>query len=310
VKWLEIGVSVNTEDIESVINIYDDIGTGGVIIEDPAIIYNLLASGNNETLAFETIPEQGSLPVIKGYLPVSERLSASLEDFQKALTGINPDYPGRITLIEIEDKSWAEKWKEFYNPLKLGERLLIQPSWLPIDKNSEDRIIIEMDPGMAFGCGNHPTTAMCVELLEKIVAGGEKVIDIGTGSGILSIGAALLGAASIIAVDSDPVAVRVAKENVQTNGLEKIIDVREGNLASGICSKFDIIVANIIADVINSLLPSVPSLLKDGGRFIASGIISGRQEEVAHNLKNSGLKIIKTVNNGEWTAFLSEKSAD
>jgi ribosomal protein L11 methyltransferase len=151
---------------------------------------------------------------------------------------------------------------------------------------------------------------MCVELLEQIIAGGEKVIDVGTGSGILSIGAALLGASSIIAVDFDPVAVRVARENVQANGLEKIIDVREGNLTSGIFTKSDIIVANIIADVINSLLPSVPSLLKDGGRFIASGIISGRREEVAHNLENSGLKIIKSVNNGEWTAFLSEKPTD
>ncbi|NTW05626.1 MAG: 50S ribosomal protein L11 methyltransferase [Peptococcaceae bacterium] len=306
-KWLEISVSVRAEDIESVSNIYDDIGTGGVIIEDPAIIYDVLSLGNIETVAFETIPEQGSLPIIKGYLPMDEKLSSRLAEFQTALVGINSDYPSKINIAEIEDSSWSEKWREFYTPVKLGDRFLIQPSWLPIDEASEGLLIIEMDPGMAFGCGNHPTTAMCVEMLEKIVFGGEKVIDVGTGSGILSIVAALMGASSIIAVDSDSVAVKVARENVQANGLENIINVREGNLTSGIFTKFDIVVANIVADVINSLLPSVPHLLKDGGKFIASGIIAGRREEMARNIENSGLKIIKVINSGEWTGFLAEK---
>lgn len=303
-KWLEITVSVEPADIDAVCYLYDMMGTGGVSIEDPAIIYNIVANGNNETVAFEKLPPVGSLPVIKGYLSEDSLLSNKLDEFRKALARINTTYTDSIALKEIEESSWLDKWKEYYKPLKLGKNLLIRPSWLQ-GVEEDDLTVIEMDPGMAFGCGNHPTTSMCAEILEEIVKGDEKVVDVGTGSGILSIIVAKLGASQVLAVDVDPLAVRVARENILSNGLAGRINVQENDMLKGITFKSDIIVANIVADVIIKLLPSVVPLLKDGGKFIASGIILNRREEVAQAITDSGLQIAKILSQGEWTAFLA-----
>ena len=165
-----------------------------------------------------------------------------------------------------------------------------------------------MDPGMAFGCGTHATTAMCVELLEEIIVADKTVVDVGTGSGILSIVSAMLGAREVQAVDLDPVAVRVARDNIAANGLDRLISVGEGNLLEGFTGKVDIVVANIIADVIKKLLPSVLLLLSEGGCFIASGIIKSRSQEVAQAIREHGLDVIKTSTQGEWIAFLAQKN--
>lgn len=215
-------------------------------------------------------------------------------------------YPEQVLLGEIEDDSWLDRWREFYRPFRVGRKILIKPTWADVDVE-EGLLLIQLDPGMAFGCGTHPTTSMCMALLEEIIRGGETVLDVGTGSGILAITAAKLGASRVLAVDSDPVAVRVARENLVVNGVENYVTVWEGNLLDGVDQPSDVIVANIVADVIMQLLPQAVTLLKKGGRFIASGVIDHRREEVLAVLAASGLVIIKTLNSGEWVSFLAEK---
>lgn len=305
-KWLEIAVRVNREDVDAVSGIFDRIETGGVVIEDSALIYDVIVKGNSETVAIDTPVDPSALPVVKGYLPVDERLCGRLEEFHEGLSRIDPVYPGQVTFRETEDSNWLGRWREFYQPVRVGRRLLVKPVWMAGDPE-KDLLVILLDPGMAFGCGTHPTTTMCMGLLEDVITGGETVLDVGTGSGILAITAARLGAAAVVAVDSDPVAVRVVRENVAANGVEGIVAVREGNLLDGIEAAADVVVANIVADVIIRLLPSAVPRLKKGGKFIASGVIAHRREEVAGALDAAGLRTIRILNEGEWVSFLAEK---
>lgn len=305
-KWMEIAVRVSRDDADAVCGIFDLIGTGGVVIEDPALIYEIAARGDSETVAMDIPADPGECPLIKGYLPVDGSLGESISDLMGALANINGGYPGSVSLSEMDDANWHERWKEFYRPVRVGRRLMVRPAWDNEGEESE-LLIIHMDPGMAFGCGTHPTTTMCMRLLEDILSGGESVLDVGTGSGILAITAAKLGAIKVLAVDSDSVAVRSAKGNVSLNGLDQVIEVREGNLLDGIESPADVIVANIVADVILKLLPPALRLLRPGGKLIASGIISHRREEVARALEEAGLAIRAALDQGEWTAFMAEK---
>ncbi|MFZ5642237.1 MAG: 50S ribosomal protein L11 methyltransferase [Bacillota bacterium] len=308
-KWIEIAIGVSREDIDIICEIFDAIGTGGVVIEDPALIYDVIEKGSSETVAPEMPrPEPGSPPVIKGYLPADGRLEKRVAYLRTAIGNINKSYPQRISLNEMEEGDWADRWREYYHPFRVGRRLMVKPTWEPAEME-EGLLVIEMDPGMAFGCGTHETTSMCMKLLEEAVTGDELVIDVGTGSGILAITAAMLGASGVLAVDTDATAVRTAGENVARNGLEHVITVREGNLLGGIDYRADIIVANIIADVVIMLVPEALRLLKDGGKFIASGIISGRADEVAGVLAGAGLSVSKFLSEGEWVAFLAEKKA-
>ncbi|MFZ5631217.1 MAG: 50S ribosomal protein L11 methyltransferase [Bacillota bacterium] len=303
---MEITVSVRREDIDAVSDIFDGIKTGGVVIEDPALIYDVVSRGSSETLSIDIPADPAALPLVRGYLPVDENLPGRLEELYRGLSRIDPVYRELVTAIEKDDSSWLDRWRQFYHPERVGRRLLVKPTWESAEQ-AEGLLVIEMDPGMAFGCGTHPTTRMCMCLLEDVAGGGETVLDVGTGSGILSITAAKLGAAAVVAVDSDGVAVRVARENVAANGLTGIVSVREGNLLDGVDAPADVIVANIVADVIMELLPRAVSLLKAGGKFIASGIISGRRDEVAEAITESGLKISQILCEGEWTAFMAIK---
>lgn len=304
-QWLELAVRVRREDIEAVSDIFHRLNTGGVIIDDPALIFNVVNEGSIETVAMDAPRDPTEQPVVKGYLPVDEYLAGKLEDFYKGLGRIDPMYRQLIVAVEKDDSSWLNRWREFYHPERVGRRLLVKPTWEPAEP-AEGLLVIEMDPGMAFGCGTHPTTRMCLCLLEDVIRGGETVLDVGTGSGILSIAAVKLGAASVTAVDSDAVAVRVARENAAVNGLADRVQIREGHLLDGVQSPVDIIVANIVADVILMLLPQAVPLLNPGGKLIASGIIAGRKEELAGAMGSHGLKLIQTVTAGEWTAFLAE----
>ncbi len=214
--------------------------------------------------------------------------------------------PGTLTVDtkNVQDQDWNEVWKRFYKPFRAGSRLVVKPTWEPYDPKSGD-LIIEMDPGMAFGSGTHETTGMCLELLESVVTPGSHVIDVGTGSGILAIGAGLLGATDVLAIDIDPTAVKVAKENIEHNHMEKTVRPVVGNLLDGMNDTCDICVANIIADVIIAFAAPLLSHIRSGGTFICSGIIREREAEVRTALLESGYTILRTEHRGEWTAFLS-----
>lgn len=206
-----------------------------------------------------------------------------------------------LSLQGVKEEDWAENWKQYYKPFRLGAHMVVKPTWEPWDAQPGD-LILEIDPGMAFGTGTHETTAMCVNLIEKYYQGGQ-LLDVGTGSGILALAAARLGAKGVVAVDIDPDAVRVARENVAHNGLEDAIEVRQGDLLQGLSQQFDFAAANILAPVICMLAAPLKAHLKPHGRFICSGIIAEAEDEVNEALLAAGYQIDEIVHKGDWVAF-------
>lgn len=207
-----------------------------------------------------------------------------------------------FSVAQVKDEDWAENWKQYYKPMRVGQRLVIRPLWEDYSPQAHD-LVIDMDPGMAFGTGNHETTRLCLKMIEHYYRGG-RALDIGTGSGILAIALAKLGARDVTAVDLDPVAVSAARENVARNGLAAQIKVLEGDLAQQAHGTFDFICANILADVIILLAPSLEGLLNKDGLFLASGIIRDRREDVVAACEKAGYLLVSEEAEGEWVALL------
>ena len=281
-KWAEISIKTTHEATEVIAEIFHEVGASGVVIEDPALVNEYRASGAWD---YTDIPEATNTEIVtvKAYLPVDEQLDDKLAVFKNRvdeLAGHNIDKGlGDINCTEIQDEDWSTTWKEYFHPIKVGDLIVIKPSWEEYNASPDD-IIIELDPGMAFGTGTHHTTSMCIRLLEEIIKGGQEVFDVGTGSGVLAITAAKLGAMKVTAVDFDPVAVRVAKENIEANHVSDIITTGQSDLLKNVDGKADVIIANIIADIIIRLLDDIPNRLKLGGTMIASGIIADRLSDV------------------------------
>lgn len=215
--------------------------------------------------------------------------------------GLDPG-PARVEATFVADADWANAWREHYHVLRVGQRLVIKPTWEAFVAEAGD-VVLELDPGMAFGTGNHPTTALCLEALDAAIIGGERVADIGTGSGILAIAAAKLGASSVEAIDVDAEAVEIAQVNAQLNGVACRVRMAVGDAAALVDSgrgPFDIVVMNIIADVICAAAPELRRLCHPHGLWILSGIIEGRESDVKDALRRNGLRVTGRRQAGEW----------
>lgn len=303
-RWQEITVKTQEEAVEAIADLYYSLGSGGVIIDDPKLLKNMAESGKWD--AYE-LPEDKLFQeyyMVKGYLPLDDTLSEKIEALKVGILEIASRLTINIPEISYEtvkEEDWANSWKAFFKPIRLGERIVIRPSWESYNKKSGE-LVIDIDPGMAFGTGNHATTAMCVELLEKYLQTEDKIIDVGTGSGILAMVAAKLGAKKVLALDYDAVAVRVAEENIAINNLNSVIDVKQNDLLHGVPEKGKIIVANIIADIIIKLIPQIKDCLIPGGTFIASGIIHDRKNDVCDVAKEHGLILMQEMVKDDWVA--------
>lgn len=308
-KWAEVSIQTSHEATEAVANIFHDLGATGVVIEDPELINSYRRSGNWD---YCDIPEETDTEtvVIKAYLPVDDELDDKLKEFERRVDELIAHHinkgKGQIDWREVQEEDWATSWKNYFHPIAVGQRVVIKPSWEEYAQ-APDEIVIELDPGMAFGTGTHHTTAMCIRCLEQVIQAGDIVFDVGTGSGILAVAAAKLGAAHVQAVDLDGVAVRVAQENIILNQVETKITLAQGDLLTGVDGRANVIVANIIADVIIRLLPDVPARLADGGVFIGSGIIADRLGDVTEAIMANGLVVDKIVEEGGWAAVVARK---
>lgn len=244
-------------------------------------------------------------PAVAGFLPVDDRLEGRLSELQDALTAL----PGfgvtgagtELTLRYVEEADWANAWKAYFKPFRVGQHLMVTPPWETPELSDTD-IPLVIDPGMAFGTGSHPTTQLCLVALETYVKPGQSVADIGTGSGILAIAAAKLGASPVRANDNDPLAVTIARENAAENGVT--VEVTDA-LPSG---SYDVVVANILADVIIGLSAELADLTKPGGTFIASGIIDTRENDVRQAVEAAGFVSHETHRQTEWVALVFEKT--
>lgn len=305
-RWAEISLLTPPAPVEAVSSVFTECGCAGVMVVDP----NAVSSDPfAERLVRPDAPRlTGSERcTVTGYLPVDDRLEAALDDIQSRLAILvecGLDVSTELTLRTVDDEGWAEAWKSHFKPLRVGSHFVIKPSWESWDAAPEDRII-EIDPGMAFGSGSHETTRLCLTLLEETVQPGERILDWGTGSGILSLGAACLGAREIIAVDLDPVAVRVAAENVERNGLTDVVQTGVASIESVPDDPpFDRVVANIVADPIIAGAAEIRAHLRPGGQAIVSGIIDLREAEVVAALEAAGLRLQRTLKDDDWRAFL------
>ena len=303
--YTEVTVSTTTQGAEVVSDLLMRLGAAGTQILDRAD----LPDPNKPTANWELMDQSviDAMPEdvqVKGWfdMPSLPRVLSSLREQLDLIR--TPEYGALSVATQgVKEEDWAENWKQYYKPFRLGDRMVVKPTWEPWDAQPGD-LIIEIDPGMAFGTGTHETTAMCVQLIEKYYRGGT-LLDVGTGSGILAIAAARLGAKGIVAVDIDPDAVRVAKENVAHNGLSDAIEVRKGDLLQGLSQRFDFAVANILAPVICMLAAPLKDHLTPGARFVCSGIIAEAEGDVNEALLNAGYVIDEITRKGDWVAFSS-----
>ena len=303
-EWLEVSVRTRRQAVEAVSDLFWRLGTGGVVIEDPDDLRRMTQSGQWDAFEFPEERIRRFHPVVKGYFPVNEGLPGKLEELKNGLAEIAlrlGQAPYQADAVTVYEEDWASSWKAYFKPLKISERLVIRPTWEQYTAR-EGEIVLDLDPGMAFGTGGHVTTVLCARLLEKYIRPGHRVIDVGTGTGILAMGAACLGAGEVVAVDVDPVAVKVARENVELNQLDDKVRVETNDLLHGLDIQADLITANIIADIIIRLLPQAKARLPAGGIFIASGLIAERKNDVAKEAGRQGFLLAEEREEEGWVA--------
>lgn len=307
--WIEVRVITKSEALEPISGIFYGLDCKGVAIEDPQDILGREQGPLTWDFAdINVLEHKGTVAVVKGYFSQDEKIDELLSYITSKVNEIKDlgmDVgEGLVTAAELHEEDWANNWKKYYKPSKIGENIVVKPIWEEYTKK-EDELVIELDPGMAFGTGEHETTRMCVQALEKYVKKDSIVFDVGCGSGILAIAAAKFGAKMAVGVDLDPVAVESAKENVTYNNVNNI-EILEGNLLDVISGKADIVVANIIAEIICILTEDVSKAINPGGYFITSGIIHDRVEMVTTKLEECGFEVIKVNKDGEWNCIIAK----
>jgi len=304
--WLEIAVNCDPENAEAVADVLARYAPGGVAIQQNA----LDLTGGEWRLDGPLEP----VVSVRAYLALEPGLDEKRRQVEEALWHLRqiasiPE-PQFRTVVEEE---WANAWKEHFQVTRIGQRLVVKPSWREYTPQAED-IVLELDPGMAFGTGLHPTTQMCLLALEKYVRGGERVLDLGTGSGILAIAAVKLGAAACLATDIDPVAVEAARANVAANGVQDIVQVERGSpaqlstLHSPLSTaKFDLALVNILASIIVELCgQGLGEVVKPGGLAIFAGLIDTQEAEVREALKRAGLVVIERTQEKDWVGLVCQ----
>lgn len=292
----QIKVTTNNKDSETAIAVMTAMDFfGGLMIED----YSDIDTCPWDYVDEELLKKDKNIVSISGYVEAKENIVEILERLKIMLP-----QSATVEVISVNEDDWANNWKKYYHPINVGQHLVIKPSWIDYEKTPDD-IIVELDPGMAFGTGTHETTRMCMAHLEKYIDKNSRVLDVGCGSGILSITSLLIGAKEVMGVDIDPVAVKVAIENGKMNGFDQpAYTIKRGNLVDEAEGKYDVIVANIIADVIIGVCGDVKQFLADDGVFISSGIIIDRKDDVKNALTEKGYTIIDCVEEGEWVSFV------
>ena len=312
-EWMEIAAHTTTLGADIVSEQMMLEGAEGTAIEDRADVPDPgKPSGYWELIDQSLIDQMPEDVLVKAWFQADEKCGDRIAGLKARLSRLKAVERGvplgslRLDMKAVAEADWAQVWKKFYKPFRAGKTLVVKPTWEMYAEKPGDKVI-KIDPGMAFGSGTHETTGMCLELLERYLRPGVKVIDVGTGSGILAIGAALLGGRDVKAIDIDPVAVRVAKENVALNGLEGRIRVEQGDLIEHVEEACGLCVANIIADVICQLCLPLRGHITENGLFICSGIIREREESVRRALEGAGYAILDTLRRGEWVAMVARR---
>ena len=301
-KWIEAKVVFDAEDhhlaVELISNLFFELDLQGLAEEDPTM-------EPLEDWAEDSIGRADQYAVV-GYFPKDRQAKKRCKLLEKRLALLKNNFAilYRVSYKELAEEDWAEAWKSFFTPQKIGRKIVVKPTWCEYVAD-EDDIVLELDPGMAFGTGTHPTTALCIHLIEDYLSRGDSFLDIGTGSGILMIAAALLGAGFVCGLDKDPVAIEVATANLQQNELDpQHYSLNSGKLLEGVNEKYNFIAANIFTHVILELLDDLHRALAKGGIFVCSGMFEKNKYLVATKMKKMGFEILEIRSKEEWSAII------
>ncbi len=296
--WTQIRVTCQLEALDTVCAVMSMLDSG-LMIEDNSDIKTIY----DELLDESIIQSDKTKAKVSIFVPEEKNYNDYVAFLRERFAALGVEVV--TELIGVDEEDWATAWKQYYKPLSIGEHITVVPMWEKYEAKPEE-IVVLMDPGMAFGTGTHETTRLCMTLIEKHIKQDDKVLDVGTGSGILAIAASKLGAESVDAYDIDPVAVRVARDNVQENGVSNV-RCGESDLLSSVSGEYDLICANIVADIIVRMAPEVAKFLKQGGKLITSGIIDFHTERVKEAMENGGLTLCDSLAENDWTALVFTK---
>ena len=308
-KWHEVSISTKEENEEQ-LSIFLNTISKGVSVEHSVDILKSKIDNFDDKLRLDPTDYPESDIRILVYFDETQNIDSKLNDIKQFVkeTPLKSKDNIEISAKLIDEVDWENEWKKYFHNFKVGKNFFIVPSWEYDDADIADSDkVIKIDPGMAFGTGDHATTSLCLTLLEDVIKADDKVIDVGTGSGILSIGAYLLGARSIKATDIDELSLQVSKENFVLNGCDDEISVMPADLLKDETEHYDVIVANILAHIIDDMIDDAYELLNENGRFIASGIIVEKQDEITAHMKECGFAIKEVLEEDGWVAILAEK---
>lgn len=306
-NWSEIAITVDTKDIEIAGNIANMVVPYGIYIEDYSDLENeVMEIAHIDLIEESLLNADRTKAIIHVYVNPHENPLEAVSFIKERLDSENIKYEINISNCATED--WVNNWKQYFHPMPIGEKLLIRPTWED-EYDPQGRTVLHIEPGLAFGTGSHPTTKLCLETLEKHIDKDSTVLDIGCGSGILSIACLLLGAKSAFGVDIDSLAVKTAKENALENGFkDDKFTVVQGNLSDKVTGKYKVIVANIVADIIMEFNKEVGRFLEDDGVYITGGIIESREPEVLDSFGENGFKVIERYEEKGWLVFVLKKA--
>lgn len=305
-NYTEVKIYISEDNAELLTALLDNYGITGTVIENADILRDLLDKKHEYEWDYvdDSVMSMSEMPSsVTFYVDDTPEGIEIMDEILQKASIFNID---QALVRTVSDEEWKDEWKKYFKPSRITEKIIIKPTWEKYEKENENEIVIELDPGMAFGTGTHETTGMCIRLLEKYIASDKsctKVLDIGCGSGILSIAAALLGAVEVLGIDIDPVAIQVSRENIALNQLESAVSIIEGDLTKGLNYKADIITANLTADLVISLAKDIKKHLDKDGIFISSGILTDKNESVISALEEGGFRIIEILEQGEWCAM-------
>ncbi|MER2109623.1 MAG: 50S ribosomal protein L11 methyltransferase [Desemzia incerta] len=310
-KWTEVSVHTSNEAIEAVSNIFIEAGSGGVAIENVQDFLSTPDDGFGEIRILENQDYVSEGSLVKAYFPETKNLMELIPEIKQRILALE-SYglsigPNTFSIEDVQEENWSSAWKKYYHPQQITRYLTVAPQWEEYEPKMDGEIVIRLDPGLAFGTGTHATTRLSLQGLETYIRGGETILDVGTGSGVLSIASSALGAGEIHAFDLDEVAVRSAKENVKMNAYAQNVSVSANDLLKGIEIPADIVVANILAEIIVPLISDAWRLLKPNGIFITSGIIEAKKELILSELETQGFTILQVLQMKDWFAIVAQK---
>lgn len=302
-NWTEIAITVSTADIDNAGNIANMVVPYGIYIEDySALEEETLEIAHIDLIEQSLLEKDRTKGIIHVYVNPHENPLEAVSFIKERLESENISF--EITIADCKTEDWVNNWKQYFHPMPIGKKLLIRPTWED-EYDPQGRTVLHIEPGLAFGTGSHPTTKLCLETLENYISENSTVLDIGCGSGILSIASLLLGAKSAFGVDIDKLAVKTALENAKENGFEPpVFKAVNGNLSDKVTGKYNIIVANIVADIIMDFNKEVGHFLDKDGVYITGGIIDSRKDEVIYSFEQNGFKIIENFEEKGWNVFV------